>query len=120
MIPTLPETRALSRPSSANGSTVSSRGCSAGAATPGGPPSSAEPVADDGELPWHDPALLLPERQKLAEGKPIRLRLMAAMGQLDCGQCGYLCKTYAQAIADRRREGPGPSACPAASRRRRR
>jgi sulfite reductase (NADPH) flavoprotein alpha-component len=25
--------------------------------------------------------------------------MMAAMGQLDCGQCGYLCKTYAEAIA---------------------
>jgi sulfite reductase (NADPH) flavoprotein alpha-component len=24
---------------------------------------------------------------------------MAAMAQLDCGQCGYLCQTYAEAIA---------------------
>src|SRR5262249_58526604 len=26
--------------------------------------------------------------------------LMAARGQLDCGQCGYECRTYAAAIAD--------------------
>ena len=25
---------------------------------------------------------------------------MAAMGQLDCGQCGYLCQSYAEALAD--------------------
>ena len=25
---------------------------------------------------------------------------MAAMAQLDCGCCGYMCQTYAQAIAD--------------------
>ena len=29
-------------------------------------------------------------------------RLMAAMAQLDCGQCGYLCQTYAEALADGR------------------
>jgi sulfite reductase (NADPH) flavoprotein alpha-component len=27
---------------------------------------------------------------------------MAAMAQLDCGQCGYLCQTYAEALADGR------------------
>ena len=36
---------------------------------------------------------------KLAEGRPHERRLMAAMAQLDCGACGYLCKTYAEAIA---------------------
>jgi sulfite reductase (NADPH) flavoprotein alpha-component len=35
---------------------------------------------------------------KLAEGRPIRRKLMAAMGQQDCGQCGYNCKDYADAI----------------------
>ena len=25
-------------------------------------------------------------------------KLMAAMAQLDCGQCGYLCQTYAEAV----------------------
>jgi len=37
---------------------------------------------------------------KLADGKPVELRLMAAMAQLNCGSCGYLCKTYAEAIAE--------------------
>jgi sulfite reductase (NADPH) flavoprotein alpha-component len=31
------------------------------------------------------------------ERKPER-QLMAAMAQLDCGQCGYLCQTYAEAV----------------------
>lgn len=51
------------------------------------------------DFPWHDPALALEERSKLAAGRPLERQLMAAMGQLDCGQCGYLCKTYAEAIA---------------------
>src|SRR6266545_65320 len=45
------------------------------------------------------PALPLDERMRLAEGRPLERRMMAAMGQLDCGQCGYLCQTYAEAIA---------------------
>jgi sulfite reductase (NADPH) flavoprotein alpha-component len=58
-------------------------------------PASAE--ADDG-APWHDPAMLLPDRMKLAEGKPLPRRFMAAMAQQDCGQCGYNCKDYADAL----------------------
>src|SRR2546422_9543316 len=50
-------------------------------------------------FPWHDPTLALEERMKLAQDRPIALQMMAAMGQLDCGQCGYLCKTYSEAIA---------------------
>ena len=69
----------------------------------GGAPASdaatVAPAEDDGDLPWHDPSLELDARLALAEGKPVRLKLMAAMGQLDCGQCGYLCKSYADAIA---------------------
>ena len=57
----------------------------------------ATPVAED--FPWHDPALTIDERLALAEGRPTPRRLMAAMAQLDCGQCGYLCQTYAEAIA---------------------
>ncbi len=62
----------------------------------------AAPVVATGEedLPWHDPTLALDERMKLAADRAIPLRLMAAMGQLDCGQCGYECRTYAAAIAD--------------------
>ncbi len=53
---------------------------------------------EDGDVPWHDPALPLPERMQLAEGRPLRRRMMAAMGQQDCGQCGYNCEDYANAI----------------------
>jgi sulfite reductase (NADPH) flavoprotein alpha-component len=63
-----------------------------------GTPTAAEPE----DLPWHDPAMELDERMALAEGRPLKQRLMAAMGQLDCGQCGYLCHSYAEALADGR------------------
>jgi sulfite reductase (NADPH) flavoprotein alpha-component len=53
---------------------------------------------DDGTAPWHDPAMALDERMKLAEGRPLRRRMMAAMAQQDCGQCGYNCEDYANAI----------------------
>ena len=59
-------------------------------------------------LPWHDPALPIDERLKLAEGKPMPRRLMAAMAQLDCGACGYLCRTYSEAIADGAETSPHP------------
>jgi sulfite reductase (NADPH) flavoprotein alpha-component len=51
------------------------------------------------DFPWHDPNLSLDERMQLAQGKPVERQLMAAMAQLDCGTCGYLCQTYAEAIA---------------------
>lgn len=57
-------------------------------------------LPSDEEFPWHDPALSLSERLELADGEPRPLRLMAAMAQLDCGACGYVCRTYSQAIAD--------------------
>ncbi len=65
---------------------------------------SSDPVAlavaePEETFPWHDPALSLAERLALAEGRPREQVLMATMAQLDCGTCGYLCKTYAQAIA---------------------
>jgi sulfite reductase (NADPH) flavoprotein alpha-component len=53
---------------------------------------------DDG-APWHDQTLPMADRMTLAEGKPLRRRMMAAMGQQDCGQCGYNCQDYADAIA---------------------
>src|SRR3954463_3273531 len=46
----------------------------------------------DGAAPGHDQTLALPDRMKLAEGKPLRRRMMAAMAQQDCGQCGYNCE----------------------------
>src|SRR5947207_10269705 len=54
---------------------------------------------DDGEAPWHDQTLPIAERMKLAEGRPLRRRMMAAMAQQDCGQCGYNCHDYSEAIA---------------------
>jgi sulfite reductase (NADPH) flavoprotein alpha-component len=62
----------------------------------GGPAMVAED--DDGGAPWHDQTLSLVDRMKLAEGKPLRWRLMAAMAQQDCGQCGYDCRNYSGAI----------------------
>jgi sulfite reductase (NADPH) flavoprotein alpha-component len=59
--------------------------------------------AEDG-APWHDQTLPLAERMQLAEGRPLRRRMMAAMGQQDCGQCGYNCEGYADAISNRSEE----------------
>lgn len=59
----------------------------------------SETATAEEEFPWHDPALSLDERLALAEAKPIERKLMAAMAQLDCGACGYVCQTYAEAIA---------------------
>ena len=73
-------------------------GFEAGLQSPPPPPAPAVPSRGE-ELPWHDPALSLDQRLTLAEGKPLERVLMAAMAQLDCGQCGYLCQTYAEAIA---------------------
>ncbi|MEX2175593.1 MAG: sulfite reductase subunit alpha [Pirellulaceae bacterium] len=64
-----------------------------------GSTSTLAPVADEDDHPWHDAALPLGERLALAKGKPLASRLMAAMAQLDCGACGYLCQTYSAAIA---------------------
>jgi sulfite reductase (NADPH) flavoprotein alpha-component len=49
--------------------------------------------------PWHDPSLAIDRRLQLADGQPMARRLMAAMAQLDCGSCGYDCRTYSEAIA---------------------
>jgi sulfite reductase (NADPH) flavoprotein alpha-component len=64
------------------------------------PETAPAPPAPEEDYPWHDPALPLGERLRLAEDRPFERKLMAAMGQLDCGQCGYLCKTYAEAIGN--------------------
>lgn len=68
----------------------------------GSPAAEAEVAAGaeaEEEFPWHDPTLPMCERQELAKDKKPERKLMAAMAQLDCGSCGYLCKTYAEAIA---------------------
>jgi len=62
-------------------------------------PTAPVPLTESEEFPWHDPTLSLDERLALAEGRRPERVLMAAMAQTDCGQCGYLCQSYAEAIA---------------------
>ena len=62
------------------------------------------PAEEDDGAPWHDPAMPLPDRMKLADGKPLPRRLMAAMAQQDCSQCGYNCKDYAEALFTKKEE----------------
>src|SRR5215471_7626750 len=79
--------------------------------TDGAVPLSAEPGAavlrgpsvdaDDDNAPWHDQTLPIAERMKLADGRALRHRMMAAMAQQDCGQCGYNCRDYSNALANR-------------------
>lgn len=75
---------------------------SAGATTLNGamPDAAAKALGEDDGAPWHDAAMSIAERMTLAEGKPLPRKLFAAMAQQDCGQCGYLCETYSQAIAE--------------------
>jgi len=68
------------------------------------PGASGAPAEDDDGAPWHDPAMPLADRMKLAEGRPLRRRMMAAMGQQDCGQCGYTCQDYSDAIVVQKEE----------------
>ena len=60
-------------------------------------PAEAAEDADDG-APWHDPAMPMADRMQLAQGRPLPRRMMAAMAQQDCGQCGYNCKDYADVL----------------------
>ena len=65
----------------------------AGSTPPAGPV-----LASNDEAPWHDPSMAAPERMAMAKDRPLAPRLMAAMAQQDCGQCGYNCADYANAI----------------------
>src|SRR5215204_1945905 len=67
---------------------------------------SAAPASpsDDDDAPWHDQTLPLPERMTLAEGRPLQRRMMAAMAQQDCGQCGYSCHDSSTAVFSRTEE----------------
>jgi sulfite reductase (NADPH) flavoprotein alpha-component len=62
-----------------------------------GPPQTL--IEEEEQLPWHDPALSIMERLDMAAPKKPARQYMAAMAQLDCGACGYLCQTYGEAIA---------------------
>jgi sulfite reductase (NADPH) flavoprotein alpha-component len=59
--------------------------------------------ADDG-APWHDPAMPIADRMKLADGRPLPRRMMAAMAQQDCGQCGSSCEEYSLSIFQKKEE----------------
>ena len=61
-------------------------------------------IEDDDGAPWHDQTLPMAERMKLAEGRPLRRRMMAAMAQQDCGQCGYNCQDYSDALFSKKEE----------------
>jgi sulfite reductase (NADPH) flavoprotein alpha-component len=61
-------------------------------------PAAAPPAEAEEDVPWHDAALSMDQRLQMAAGKGRDLVMMAAMAQLDCGTCGYVCKTYAEAI----------------------
>jgi sulfite reductase (NADPH) flavoprotein alpha-component len=99
-IPTLPETAPFS---SAQRSWLN--GFFAGLVSPSGTPSTggnaaqATPPTEEETFPWHDSALTISERMDLAKDKPLERRMMAAMAQLDCGACGYICQTYSEALA---------------------
>lgn len=56
----------------------------------------------DDDAPWRDQSLSLDARMALAQGRRLPRRMMAAMAQQDCGQCGYNCRDYAEAIAARK------------------
>src|SRR3954469_22371579 len=58
-----------------------------------------QPTKEEETFPWHDAALPMSDRLLLAKDKPVERHVMAAMAQLDCGACGYVCQTYSEAIA---------------------
>lgn len=101
-VPMIPENAPFSSTQRAwlNGFFAGLVGARMSAAPAAASPAATVPAAEvEEEYPWHDSALSLDERLKLAEGKKPERQLMAAMAQLDCGACGYLCKTYSEAIA---------------------
>src|SRR5215471_4201829 len=75
----------------------------AAALMPGLLPASASP-ADEGPVTWHDPGIPIADRMKLAEGRSVRMRMMAAMAQQDCGQCGSSCEEYSGQIFNKKEE----------------
>jgi sulfite reductase (NADPH) flavoprotein alpha-component len=79
-----------------NGFFAAYLGVESGAATE--PAAVAGDADPDEEFPWHDASLAMAERLELAKDAKPQRQLMAAMAQLDCGQCGYLCQSYAEAV----------------------
>jgi sulfite reductase (NADPH) flavoprotein alpha-component len=67
---------------------------------PQGGPAALAPSGpkEDDSRPWKDPAMAIEDRMSLAKDRPLKQKMMAAMAQQDCGQCGYNCANYAIAI----------------------
>ena len=61
-------------------------------------PSTGPKLADNDDAPWHDPSMPINDRMAIAKDRSEPQKLMAAMAQQDCGQCGYNCADYANAI----------------------
>ena len=76
-------------------------GIDQGGVTALSPAESAAILSPVEDAPWHDPAMELGARMKLAEGRGGREKMFAAMAQQDCGQCGYVCETYSAALASK-------------------
>jgi sulfite reductase (NADPH) flavoprotein alpha-component len=75
----------------ANG-TLENRPATEGARAEPRPAAASEPT-------WRNPALSLEQRLALSEGAELEQRLASVFPQLDCGQCGSSCLSYAQALA---------------------
>jgi len=88
---------AASKPAAASAAATATA-TATGAAT--GAAAAQQEWDDEGDYPWHDSSMDMDERMQTAEERPKAHKLMAAMAQLDCGACGYMCDTYAFAIAD--------------------
>lgn len=65
---------------------------------PAAPAAAPATPREDDSTPWKDPGMPIEDRMELAANRPVRWKLMAAMAQQDCGQCGYNCSDYSQAI----------------------
>src|SRR3982751_5085441 len=102
MVPTLPETAPFSSAQRAwlNGFFAGLVTTNSNAPAPS-LGSVARPSAqlEEETFPWHDAALPMSDRLELAKDKPVERQMMAAMAQLDCGACGYVCQTYSEALA---------------------
>jgi sulfite reductase (NADPH) flavoprotein alpha-component len=69
---------------------------------------SAGLIQDLDSAPWHDMDMPLDQRMELVpDNGPFLYSVMAAMAQQDCGQCGYDCKGYAQALVEGRETDMG-------------
>jgi sulfite reductase (NADPH) flavoprotein alpha-component len=102
MVPTLPESAPFSSAQRAwlNGFFAGLVTTNSPAQSPSTAPVQQLPAQVEEEtFPWHDAALPMSDRLELAKDKPVERQMMAAMAQLDCGACGYVCQTYSEAIA---------------------